>query len=60
MVTIRIIIWENAINSIIDNIWEFAIEKTKENKYPKHIQDCFDDAIEQLKLGKKVSIELVQ
>ena len=58
--TIRIIIWDDAINSQINNIWEFEIEHTKDGKFPSHIQSCFNNAITNLEMGKKISIELVE
>lgn len=58
--TIRIIIWEDSIGGQIDNIWEFEVEHTKDGKFTSTIQSCFNDAIAQLTIGRKVSIEIVK
>jgi hypothetical protein len=58
--TIRIIIWDDVIGGQIDNIWEFQMDYTKDGKFPSCIQSCFNDAITNLEMGKKISIELVE
>lgn len=57
---IRIITWNGAINSQIEDVREFPIEFTKDGKFNSMNQAEFKLAMEQLKLGLKVSIELVK